>query len=157
MWNFGDNTTSTLANPTHTYSNAGQYQVRLTVSDGINATLSTPLTISAGNRPAATILTPTDGGTFVAGQVISFSGSAADIEDGTLLASAYTCCRFDLLDEGHVHPGTPVIGVTSGSFTIPTSGHDFGGFTRYRITLTVTYSPGCNQALPSWYSRRRST
>jgi hypothetical protein len=46
------------------------------------------------------------------------------------------------LHEGHVHPGTPVTGVKSGTFTIPTSGHDFSGNTRYRITLTVTDSTG---------------
>ena len=60
-WNFGDGTTSTRANPTHTYTIAGPYQARLTVSDGVNSTLSTPLSISAGNRPAVTILPPTDG------------------------------------------------------------------------------------------------
>ena len=56
-------------------------------------------------------------------------------------ASAYTW-NIDFLHEGHVHPGTPITGVTSGTFTIPTSGHDFSGFTRYRITLTVTDSDG---------------
>ena len=30
----------------------------------------------------------------------------------------------------------------SGTFTIPTSGHDFSGNTRYRVTLTVTDSTG---------------
>ena len=33
-------------------------------------------------------------------------------------------------------------GVKSGNFAIPTSGHDFQGNTRYRITLTVTDSNG---------------
>ena len=35
--------TSTAANPAHTYTSAGPYQARLTVSDGVNSTLSTPL------------------------------------------------------------------------------------------------------------------
>ena len=39
-------------------------------------------------------------------------------------------------------PGIPITGVTSGAFTIPTTGHDFSGFTRSRITLTVTNSSG---------------
>ena len=39
-------------------------------------------------------------------------------------------------------PARPVTGVKSGTFTIPTSGHDFSGNTRYRITLTVTDSTG---------------
>ena len=73
--------------------------------------------------------------------MISFSATATDVEDGALPASAYTW-EIDFLHEGHVHPGTPLTGVTSGTFTIPTSGHDFGGNTRYRITLTVTDSDG---------------
>ena len=55
--------------------------------------------------------------------------------------SAFTW-NIDFLHDGHVHPGTPVTGVRSGSFTIPTSGHDFSGNTRYRITLTVRDSTG---------------
>ena len=42
----------------------------------------------------------------------------------------------------HVLPGTPITGVTSGHFTVPTTGHDFNGVTRYRVTLTVTDSNG---------------
>jgi glucose/arabinose dehydrogenase len=140
-WNFGDGVTSTQANPSHTYTVAGPYQARLTVSDGVNSTLSTPIAISVGNSPVVSILAPTDAATFRAGDVITFSGTATDVEDGTLPASAYTW-NIDFLHEGHVHPGTPVTGVTNGTFTIPTSGHDFSGFTRYRITLTVTDSSG---------------
>jgi hypothetical protein len=73
--------------------------------------------------------------------VISFSGGGTDIEDGSLPASAFTW-NIDFLHEGHVHPGTPITGVKSGTFTIPTSGHDFSGNTRYRIMLTVTDSSG---------------
>ena len=142
QWTFGDGTTSTQANPQHTYQAAGAYQVRLSVSDGVNSTLSTPLSISVGNKPAISLVTtPSDGGTFRAGDVISFSGTATDVEDGVLPASAYTW-NIDFLHEGHVHPGTPIVGVTSGSFIVPTTGHDFSGFTRYRITLTVTDSDG---------------
>ena len=96
---------------------------------------------ASGNRPTATILSPTDGAIFRAGDVISFSGDATDPEDGTLPASAFTW-NIDFLHEGHVHPGTPITGVKSGTFTIPTTGHDFSGNTRYRITLTVTDSSG---------------
>ncbi|VIO79406.1 Exoglucanase B [Bradyrhizobium ivorense] len=141
LWNFGDGSTSTQANPSHTYAVSGPYQARLTVSDGTNSTLSTPLAISVGNAPLVNILSPINAAIFRAGDVITFSGSATDAEDGTLPASAYTW-NIDFLHEGHVHPGTPITGVTSGTFTIPTSGHDFSGFTRYRISLTVTDSSG---------------
>ena len=73
--------------------------------------------------------------------MISYSGDGTDPDDGSLPASAFTW-NIDFLHDGHVHPGTPITGARSGSFTIPTSGHDFSGNTRYRITLTVRDSDG---------------
>jgi glucose/arabinose dehydrogenase len=140
-WDFGDNTTSTAANPQHTYAVAGQYTVRLTTSDGVNTTPSTPLTIRVGTPPTATILSPTDGIFFKAGDVINFSGTATDGNGQPLPASAYRW-NIDFLHLDHVHPGTPITGVTSGSFPIQTTGHDFSTLTRYRISLTVTDSSG---------------
>ena len=46
------------ANPTHVYASAGPYQARLSVSDGVNTSLSTPISITVGNRPVATIQSP---------------------------------------------------------------------------------------------------
>ena len=141
LWTFGDNTTSTQANPVHTYAQAGMYTARLTVSDGVSSTVSTAVNITVGRAPTATILSPTDGIFFEAGDEISYSGDGTDPDDGTLPASAFSW-SIDFLHEGHVHPGTPITGAKSGSFTIPTSGHDFEGNTRYRISLTVTDSDG---------------
>lgn len=140
-WDFGDGTTSTAANPTHVYAQSGQYVARLTISDGENSSFSTPIVIAVGTPPTAAINAPTDGLTFRAGDVITFSGDATDPEDGVLPASAYNW-TIDFLHESHVHPGYSVSGVKSGTFTIPSSGHDFSGNTRYRITLTVTDSNG---------------
>jgi len=140
-WDFGDGASSTSANPTHTYTQPGQYVVRLTVSDGANSSLSTPITISVGHPPTATINSPTDGLVFRAGDVITYSGDATDEEDGSLPASAYTW-NIDFLHDSHVHPGTAINGVKSGTLTIPTTGHDFEGDTRYRVKLTVTDSNG---------------
>ena len=73
--------------------------------------------------------------------MISYGGEGTDVEDGTLPASAFSW-NIDFLHDNHVHPGTAINGVKSGTFTIPTTGHDFAGNTRYRITLTVTDSNG---------------
>ena len=140
-WTFGDGASSSAANPGHTYAQEGPYSARLAVSDGVNTTLGAPFTISVGNAPTCAILTPSPNAAFLAGDVIPFSGAASDIEDGVLPASAYLW-NIDFLHEGHVHPGLVQSGVTSGTFTIPTSGHDFSGDTRYRITLRVTDSDG---------------
>ena len=45
QWNFGDNTTSTLPNPTHAYENAGTYTVTLKVTDNKGATAQTRTTM----------------------------------------------------------------------------------------------------------------
>lgn len=41
LWNFGDNTTSTVQNPTHTYYTVGSYTVSLTISNGTVSTTTT--------------------------------------------------------------------------------------------------------------------
>ena len=38
LWNFGDNTTSTLQNPSHTYASGGTYTVTLTATNAVGAT-----------------------------------------------------------------------------------------------------------------------
>lgn len=46
LWNFGDGNTSTLENPTHTYTTDGNYQVTLIISDGQNCDHSTQQNVS---------------------------------------------------------------------------------------------------------------
>ncbi|WP_328806412.1 PKD domain-containing protein [Streptacidiphilus fuscans] len=66
-WNFGDGTTSTTQNPSHTYSAAGTYTATLTVTDSASpantATSQVTTTVNAvGNPLAATAsATPTSG------------------------------------------------------------------------------------------------
>lgn len=140
-WDFGDGSVSSAASPSHTYTRAGSYTVRLTVSDGVNSTFAPPLTITAGSPPTASVTLPTDGRTFRAGDVMIFAGEGTDPDDGTLTAEAHTW-TIDFLHDGHVHPVQQLRGVRDGSFTVPANGHDFSGNTRYRISLTVTDSSG---------------
>src|SRR4029079_14906467 len=116
--------------PTHTYANPGEYIARLSLSDGVNTTLSSNLVIAAGGAPIATTQRPVDGRTFRAGDVIQFAGAASDAEDGKLPASAYS---WSILfhHEGHIHPGTVITNTTTGTLGIPISGHDFQGATSY--------------------------
>ena len=47
LWNFGDGSTSTLANPTHLYTQPGEYTVTMTVTgpDGVDVS-STRISVS---------------------------------------------------------------------------------------------------------------
>jgi len=55
-WNFGDSTTSTTTNPSHTYAAAGTYNVALTVTDngGATNTITKSVTVTA---PPSNVLT----------------------------------------------------------------------------------------------------
>jgi glucose/arabinose dehydrogenase/PKD repeat protein len=140
-WAFGDGTTSSAPTPLKTYSTNGVRDAVLTVNDGtgtLNATDTAPaLRVVVGNRsPEGTITSPPAGTHYDAGDQINYSGSGTDPEDGTLPASAFSWTVVFHHDE-HTHPLLgPVNGVTSGSFTIPTSGEDATDVF-YRIEMTV--------------------
>lgn len=53
LWNFGDGSTSTKQNPSHTYSSKGTYTVSLTVTDGFDQkdTVEATIKIIANNAP----------------------------------------------------------------------------------------------------------
>lgn len=143
-WAFGDGGTSTIANPSHTYTNPGIYQCVLTVDDGTGAANSSDaapaIRIVAGNDPPApAVNVPTNNSHYDAGDTIAYAGSAIDTEDGVLPASAYAWTIVFHHDQ-HTHPFLgPINGVKSGSFVIPASGED-STHVWYRIHLAATDS-----------------
>ncbi|MEW2069940.1 collagenase [Streptomyces sp. NPDC007346] len=59
-WDFGDGTASTQANPAKTYSAAGTYTVRLTVTDDKGATATTTRTVTVSGAPVVAECTEAD-------------------------------------------------------------------------------------------------
>jgi cytochrome c len=111
-WVFGDGATSDEVNPTHTYTETGEYSARLTVTDPSGRSNSSNLTIVVGNtRPDVTIEMPAHGQVFAWGDEIPYRVSVSDAEDGS--GDAIDCERVTVQqglfhDEGgnsHVHPG----------------------------------------------------
>jgi glucose/arabinose dehydrogenase/PKD repeat protein len=143
-WNFGDATVSQGAAPLKLYTGNGVRLATLTVDDGQGATNSTdaspPLKIVVGNRaPSVNVAAPAPGARYSAGDTIAFSGSATDPEDGVLPASAFAWTVV-FHHETHTHPFLgPIVGVTSGSFTIPASGEE-STHVYYQVNLKVTDS-----------------
>jgi glucose/arabinose dehydrogenase len=113
---------------------------RVVVSNGSGSATSNEatLTVTANQPPTASITAPA---AYTAGDTIAYSGSASDPEDGTLAASRYTW-QIDFHHADHVHPfQQPASGSTSGTFTIPTTGHTDANVW-YRIRLTVRDAGG---------------
>jgi glucose/arabinose dehydrogenase len=138
----GDNIPGTNA-ATLTITNAqnsdeATYKVIVSNSHGSVSSSTVTLKVTGFNaKPQATILTPTAGTLYRGGDIISFSGTATDEEDGELPASAYKWF-VQFIHESHVHPG-PVMPqeVKSGTFAIPASGEK-SAQVKYRVYLVVS-------------------
>ena len=117
VWNFGDGTTETGVNPTHTYTAPATYTVSLTVTNSSNlaATASTTATIAA-QPPVANAGGPYTGGI---GAVISFSGQGSSDPQSEALTYAW-----------NFGDGTTGTGISpSHAYTAPET---------YIVSLTVT-------------------
>src|SRR5262249_17656795 len=131
---YGD---STLAPPQSTYSTAGTIRAGLRVTDPPGATGTASILISVGNTaPTATITSPLGTTTWNVGDVITFSGSATDAQDGTLPPSAlsWSLILHHCPSNCHTHPVQDFIGVASGSFAAPD--HDYPSYLELRLTAT---------------------
>jgi glucose/arabinose dehydrogenase/chitodextrinase len=141
LWDFGDGTTSTAANPSHTYtsSTVRTFTARLTVTSQSGATSTDTVTVTVGSTPPTpTIIAPADGTTVEPGQTITYRGSATDPDQGTLGGSALSWTVL-LHHNTHVHTFVGGTG-DQGSFTAEDHG-DIGTFS-YEIVLTATDGSG---------------
>ncbi|MFD1046556.1 carbohydrate-binding protein, partial [Kibdelosporangium lantanae] len=123
-WAFGDGSTSTAANPSHTYTANGNYTATLTVRDPQGLTGSANVLISVGNTaPTVTLQSPLDGQLFSFGDTVPFQVSASDPEDGTVDCSKVKV-TYLLGHDSHSHQITSANGC-SGSIPVPVDGeHD---------------------------------
>lgn len=124
-WDFGDGQTATGANPTHTYSTPGTYQVRLNVTDNLGAgsVVTNAVAASAPNQAPVAALTST-----CAGFNCSFDGSTSSDPDGSVSSWVW--------DFGDGQTGTG-----------KTTTHTYTSAGSYTVKLTVTDDKGVsNQA-----------
>ena len=113
---------SAAAQTTYIYPADGIHTASLRVTDSQGASATDSVTVTVGNSPpTATISTPTPGTTWKVGDVISFSGSATDPQQGTLPSSAltWTLILHHCPSTCHQHTVQTFSGVASGSFTAP--------------------------------------
>jgi PKD repeat protein len=128
---------ASTAQPTYTYNSQGSYTATLKVTDQRGGSDTDAVTITVGNtRPTAVINAPPAGTTWKVGDVINFSGSATDVQDGTLAASALT---WELLQQHcpsncHTHLIQTYDGVAGGSFVAPD--HEYPSYLELKLTAT---------------------
>ena len=141
LWNFGDGTTSTQANPTKIYNDEGAFVVDLTVSDGSHQSSAAPIIVQVGTPPTLVIGAPTDGDTFRAGDTIAYAAHATDAAGFDLPEQNFTLeVRFH--HGTHIHPFLGPITSQSGEFVIPDSGAEPTTDASYEVIFTATDSKG---------------
>ncbi len=113
-WDFDGNgtTDSTVANPSYTYTTGGAFKAKLTVRNAAGLTASAIIDIVAGNtRPVVTVASPPAGGFVGANELVDYTVSVTDAEDGTVACTSVSG-ELQLAHDEHVHPGLPQFGCT---------------------------------------------
>ncbi|MEM0897436.1 MAG: carbohydrate-binding protein, partial [Verrucomicrobiota bacterium] len=137
FWDFGDGSTSTQANPSHTFNVTGAtiFNITLTVTDPQGATDSTTLIVSPNNSPPSVEIT-----TFEDGQIYSLEQTTileleANVSDESPESQLTYEWQTVLYHNNHFH-AEPIDGsATTSTIITPTSCTDDY---YYGITLTVT-------------------
>ena len=136
-WDFGDTTSSTSANPSHTYSAAGTYTAKLTVTDngGATGSATVTITVTASTSNQAPIVhasaTPTSG---YAPLRVAFSSAGSYDPEGSRLTY-----RWDFGDGTYSTAASPSHSFSRiGTFNVTLTVRDrSGGVTTVSLTITT--------------------
>jgi glucose/arabinose dehydrogenase/PKD repeat protein len=138
-WDFADGTAhSTDRAPVHVYSNSGEFDAHLTVTDDKGASAIATVHVSVDNTPpTATIQSPADGSEFLIGSQIDLRAIATDPEDGQLPDSSIQW-QVSLIHNSHTHD----LRALTGAQTSFRAASDHDAEAHYRITLIANDSKG---------------
>jgi len=129
-WDFGDETTSTTAAPTHSFDEAGEYTVEVTVTDSQGATDTATIEISVGNEAPTLTGVEADPATGNTGDPITFAALGYDDPDD------------DAADEYRWDFGDDSTATTDGA----TVTHTYGAPDDYTVTVRVVDARGAISA-----------
>ncbi|RMG54101.1 MAG: PKD domain-containing protein, partial [Bacteroidetes bacterium] len=126
LWDFGDGTTSTAANPSHTYTSTGTYTVTLIASDGACAD------------------------TMVQTSYIEVIGGTVDFVVNSTNGCAPLPVHFN--DASTPYPGTSIVGWSwqfgdGGTSFAPNPNYTYSNPGSYDVTLTIIDSEGCSASI----------
>jgi glucose/arabinose dehydrogenase/PKD repeat protein len=138
-WKFGDGVEADGVTTSHTYLANGTYVAVLQVND-THVTREARVTVIVGSLPpVATISVPSAGRTFVDGEIVDFSGSADDPDEGPLGPNAL---RWTVIQHHNTHQHHYLDAVGPGGSFIA-EGHGTTADTiSYELVLTATDASG---------------
>jgi PKD repeat protein len=87
-WFFGDGSESFEEDPSHSYNTTGHYKVTMIITDSFGQSQQTIRTITVGDPPIPTMISPEKGTTFSVGDVFRLNGKAS-YPNGTSLDESY--------------------------------------------------------------------
>jgi len=156
-WDFGDGSTGSGATPTHSYSIAGTYSVKLNVTDNSGSTQVSTQTVTITDRPPILTLTQSST-TATSGQAIVITISASD-PDGTIATT--TVNWGDGISDTISGPPTTdshtyslATGTPSATYTIAVTVHDNSGSTVSATSNPITVQQiqsSSNVSFPLYY------
>lgn len=134
-------TSSTLEVLTAADDDGNKYKCRVTNADGSTTSDAAKLTIIPGTAPVGTIVAPLPGTTYGGGDIIQFSGSGIDEEDGVLDGSAFSW-TVEFHHDDHQHPFIQKLNnKKSSQFEVPAIGETETNVF-FRVQLILTDSDG---------------
>lgn len=148
-WDFGDGSAvSTEENPTHTYTEEGNYTARLTVTDEGERTGVSNIDIVVGNTaPTVELTIPLDGGFFEFGDVLRYEVEVTDPEDGTEIDCDRVVVQPALGHDEHAHGYEQYTGC-EGQFPLPGDEGHIGANIFGTVTATYTDGGGAGEIAP---------
>ncbi len=132
-WDFGDGTTSTVQNPTHTYASAGTYTVELTASNAAGSSVTSAAVTVMNAPPEADISC----------QVVG-AGVACDASGSTGASTYAWSAPSSIASNGTSTPNASFTYDTSGSFTITvtvTNANNVSDSASETVTVNVPEPP----------------
>jgi PKD repeat protein len=125
-WDFGDGTSGSGVQATHSFNTPGTYFVKLTIGDGVGRTASTSQQVDVGGGVVPTAAFSTSPSDPRVGEVVNFNGSASIAATGRRIVSYF----WDFGDGDQKTTQTPL------------TTHDYQRIGSFTATLTVTDDAG---------------
>jgi glucose/arabinose dehydrogenase/PKD repeat protein len=132
----------------HTYTELGQYTVRLRVTDPQGKAGITSQAVTVGNvAPTIALEHPADGSFFAWGDAVPYRFSVSDPEDGEVPVCSRLSWTFGLGHDTHAHPEVLGSGC-AGAWTTPADAPEHGETEKLFGVVVATYTDAGNGDIP---------